>query len=123
MKYSNKSYYSKYKPYHINIDPYIVLFSFFLLICVNLTSLIAAKNMMEYDYLKGSYIVLNDNFEKIAVTSKVKFIGQSNKYVFIFNTPDSSIRIISRDQIHKMIIKHTPKHISPKYYNPLEVKW
>lgn len=56
----------------------------------------------------GSLITLNST-EKIKVTSKVLLIGKNKDYMFLYNTPDSSIRVLKMSDVSKLVIKNNDR--------------
>ena len=96
------------KKYFPQIDA--MLFTSVMTLFVSVIILAGSK----YEYIKtenpyiGSFLITENN-EKIEATSKVLFIGKSQKFYFIYNTPDSSVRVISREKITKEVIKIKPK--------------
>jgi hypothetical protein len=56
----------------------------------------------------GSTITLSTK-EKIQITHKVLLIGRSKDYLFLYNTPNETLRIIKRSDISNEIIKSKDK--------------
>jgi hypothetical protein len=104
MRGSNYYIIKNYFPY---IDPTVffsLIILFFSTIAFSVSKSIYIRRNNPY---QGTLLVTESN-EIIKCTSKVLFIGKSQKYYFLFNTPDSSIRIISRDNLKKEVIKINP---------------
>ncbi len=92
--------------------PYVnpILFSFTLMVAwgVFTTGIFKAEYIQNTNPYKGTELTLNDG-GVIKCTSKVIFIGKSQKYYFIYNTPDKSVRVIKRDDLKKEVIRINPE--------------
>lgn len=93
----------KYYPY---IDPNVLTIVLSLFVYVVIFGDSRAKSIILKNPYKGTELTLEN--ETIKCTSKVIFIGKSQKYYFIYNTPDKSVRVVKRDDIKKEVIKIDP---------------
>lgn len=89
---------------------YILIdFRYFIVISVLfISSIFLASKKSQYIKKNNPYkgtVLITEEDEIIKCTSKVLFIGKSQKYYFIYNTPDSSMRIIAREKLKKEVIK------------------
>ncbi|RZK64013.1 MAG: hypothetical protein EOO85_30355 [Pedobacter sp.] len=96
--------------YFPSIDPYLAYATFLVFGFIYTTASFDAKKMLKNNPTKGSQMVVNESKEVIKSTTKVIFIGQSSKYTFVYNTPDSTVRVVNKDQLSKMVWKTTNKN-------------
>jgi len=92
------------KKHYPHVDLEILITVLALTTFILLFSFIRSEYVREKNPYKGTTLILDDN-EKIKCTSKVIFIGKSQKFYFIYNTPDSSVRVVQRDKLKKEVIK------------------
>jgi len=86
------------------IDLQILFVLFALVVFIIVFSYGRSQYIRENNPYKGT-ILITENNEKIGCTSKVIFIGKSQKFYFLYNTPDSSIRVVERGKLKKEVIK------------------
>ncbi len=94
----------KYFPY---IDPIMFMSISLLFYFAAVFSVIKHNQIQTKNPYKGSQLITEDG-EVIMCTSKVIFIGKSQKYYFVYCTPDSSIRIVARENLKKEVIRVEP---------------
>lgn len=125
LRYNNNKYYTirENDPEHFEFvksrTPMLNYFlasigAIYISIAMALASIKASRAKNENVYI-GSHFILQSN-EKILATSKALLIGRSKDYIFIYNTPDSSLRVIKRSDIVKEVLKNSSKSFT---YNVL----
>lgn len=101
---SKKGNWREVKAYMPIINPNLLIAGYIIILFLYLFATLRADDTLEKNHYKGSFIVL-DSKETIRVTSKVILIGQSHNFYFLYNTPDSSVRVVNRSQIIKESVK------------------
>lgn len=91
------------KRYYPSIDTLVVMAVGILIWAVLTFSVLRHEYIVSQNPYLGSELTLEK--EIVRCTSKVIVIGKSQKYYFIYNSPDKSVRIIKRDNIKKEVIK------------------
>jgi hypothetical protein len=103
---SKKGNWREVKAYSPLINPNLLFAGYIIIIFLYLFATLRADYTLKKNPYKGSFIILDSN-EKIRVTSKVILIGKSRNFYFLYNTPDSSVRVVNRSQITKELVKLT----------------
>ena len=105
LEENEPNYFNIIKKYYPRIDSVILLFVVGVTIIFYISAWQKAKSIYRNNPSFGSELILKESKESIKCTSRVLFIGKSNKYYFIFSRKDLSMRVINREQIAKEVIR------------------